>query len=237
MSVWRRTLVAVIVACGAIASASAAEEPEAPVPRPQIKPGDAWTYRRVDYWSNHARGPFTETVTFANERVIEVIGDRRRDDKEIDTTYTAEWNVVSSRRTGIFNPDQGLLRFPLHPGDTHEARYEVRFPLQGAYHVRHQRHVRVVGWEEVSVPAGKFRAPAYPLRGALAQRSERLLYTQRVGGSNPPGPTALASAKASASSCFTAARFASPTVRRVTKRESLPLPASRPASSCSSRPR
>src|SRR5205814_269777 len=26
--------------------------------------------------------------------------------------------------------------------------------------------------------------------GALAQRSERLLYTQRVGGSNPPGPTA-----------------------------------------------
>jgi hypothetical protein len=146
-----------IVAFGTSA-ACAAPTDDAPVPRPAIKPGDSWTYRRVDYDSNRRRGPFTETVTFANERVIEMLSDRRRDAKEVDTTYTAEWNLVSSRNTGIFNPDQGLFKFPLRPGDTHEARYEVRFPLQGAYEVRHQRRVKVVGWEELSVPAGKFHA-------------------------------------------------------------------------------
>jgi hypothetical protein len=34
----------------------------------------------------------------------------------------------------------------------------VKFPLRGAWEVRHKRHVKVVGWEEVTVPAGTFRA-------------------------------------------------------------------------------
>ena len=79
-------------------------------------------------------------------------------DKEIDATFTAEWNAVSSPNSGIFDPDQGLLHFPLRPGDTHEARYDVRFPRQGAYEVKQDRRVTVVGWEDVKVPAGTFHA-------------------------------------------------------------------------------
>ena len=153
-----RSVLLCIAACGVVAAPCGAQPDDAPVPRPQIKPGERWTYRRIDYQSGRQLGKFTETVTFANERAIEILGDHRRDGKEIDTTYSAEWNLISSRNSGIFNPDQGLFRFPLRPGDSHDARYEVRFPRQGAYEVRHTRHVKVVGWEEVSVPAGKFRA-------------------------------------------------------------------------------
>jgi hypothetical protein len=170
---------AAIVLLGALAAPCGAQPDDAPVPRPEIKPGDSWTYRRVEYPTNHARGPFTETVTFANDRVIEMLSDRRRDAKELDTTYTADWNLVSSRNTGIFDPDQGLFKFPLRPGDTHEARYEVRFPLKGAYHVRHQRRVKVVGWEEVSVPAGRFRALRLESDGAFERLDTQLSGTAK----------------------------------------------------------
>ncbi len=130
---------------------------DAAVPRPQIHAGDSWTYRRTDYVETGQRS-FGETVTFANERVIQVIHKPQGTEKEIDATFTAEWNAVSSPNTGIYDPDQGLLRFPLHPGDTHDASYDIRFPRQGAYEVKQQRHVKVIGWEAVKVPAGTFRA-------------------------------------------------------------------------------
>jgi len=133
-------------------------ESDAPVPRPQIKAGDDWTYRRTDYTGETPPRTFTETVTFANERVIEIVHKPQGTEKEIDATYTAEWNAVTSPNTGIFEPNQGVLRFPLRPGDAHDASYEVRFPRQGEYDVRHKRHVTVAGWEDVTVPAGKFRA-------------------------------------------------------------------------------
>ena len=128
------------------------------VPRPQVKAGDSWTFRRVEYETNSVTGVFTAQVTFANERVIQVVSQRQGGGKEIDSTFTAEWNQVSSANSGIFEPHQDIFRFPLRPGNTHEARYEVKFPQQGAYQVRHERKVRVIGWEEVQVPAGRFRA-------------------------------------------------------------------------------
>ena len=146
---------AIVLGCAALAVGAAESDP---FERPQVKAGDSWAYRRVDYFTNQPEGLFRDSVTFANERVIQTVGQRGKDPQEIDSTFTAEWNFVSSANGGIFNPDQGLFRFPLRPGDTHEARYSTKFPLQGAYEVRHERRVKVVGWEDVTVPAGKFRA-------------------------------------------------------------------------------
>lgn len=131
---------------------------DAAVLRPLVKAGDAWSYRRTDYTQSSPTITFRETVTFANERVIQMIDQRKGASREIDTTYTAEWNAVSSPNSGIFVPDQGLLRFPLRPGDAHDSSYDVRFPRQGEREVKHERHVRVIGWENVTVPAGTFRA-------------------------------------------------------------------------------
>jgi hypothetical protein len=150
-----RFTLALVLGCAALAVCAAESDP---VPRPEVKPGDSWSYRRMDYHTNQPDGLISDSVTFANERVIQTVGKRGRDDKEIDSTYTGEWNFVSTPNGAIFDPHQGLFKFPMRPGDTHESRYQTKFPLQGAYEVRHQRRVRVVGWEDVTVPAGKFRA-------------------------------------------------------------------------------
>ena len=144
------------------------------VPRPDVKPGDSWTYRRVEYETSKDTGVFVSEVTFANDRVIQIVGHRQGGEKEVDVTFTAEWNQVSSANSGIFEPHQDLFRFPLRPGNTHEARYEVRFPQQGAYQVRHERKVTVRGWEEVAVPAGRFRALRVESEGTF-QRVDRSL--------------------------------------------------------------
>jgi len=130
----------------------------AAVARPQVKPGDSWSYRRMDYWSNKQTGALRETVTFANDKVIIAVGHRGDKEKEVDATYTAEWNFVSSPTGRVFNPDQGLFRFPMRPGDQHDWKYDMKDPTEGAFEVRFERHVKVIGWEDVKVPAGTFRA-------------------------------------------------------------------------------
>ena len=81
-----------------------------------------------------------------------------RGKEEIDATYTSEWNVVNDAGSGVFQPHSGLLRFPLHPGKTYISHYEVRRMRQGAHRTRSVAKMRVVGWETVEVPAGRYKA-------------------------------------------------------------------------------
>ena len=78
--------------------------------------------------------------------------------RDSDATFTPEWNGVVSVDEGIMEVQQGLLQFPLAAGRVYPARWEMRRPRVGKFHVRHERSVKVVGWEEVEVPAGKFLA-------------------------------------------------------------------------------
>jgi hypothetical protein len=149
-----RLALAFVVGCAALGVCAAESDP---VERPQVKPGDSWSYRRMDYFTNQSDGLLRDTVNFANERVIQVISKRGRD-KESDSAYTAEWNFVASPNDRVFDPHQGLFKFPMRPGDTRDWVYNVKVPLEGSYEVRHQRRVKVIGWEELTVPAGKFRA-------------------------------------------------------------------------------
>jgi hypothetical protein len=150
--------------------ASAVPAQDAPVPRPQVKPGDSWTYRRVDHIDGQKSVQKLE-VTFANDRAIHLVQTNARGDKETDVSMTAEWNTVSSARDVIFEPHTGLFRFPLRAGDSWKSTYTAKFARQD-YEVRHERTVTVAGWEEVRVPAGNFRALKIVSEGAL-QRSDR----------------------------------------------------------------
>jgi hypothetical protein len=46
----------------------------------------------------------------------------------------------------------------LSPGRRYAAAWDMRRPRMGAFHVRHEYDVTVVGWEDIEVPAGRFRA-------------------------------------------------------------------------------
>jgi len=154
------------IAAGALFAAFpalCAAQADAPVPRPELKIADSWTYRRIDLWTNKQTGFFITRVTFANERAIQTISQGGRG--EIDATWTAEWNAVSSPDDGIFEPHSGLLKFPLQVGATYKVVYDLKRPRQGPFHVKHDRMAKVMGWEEVEVPAGKFRALKVEIEG------------------------------------------------------------------------
>jgi len=127
-----------------------------PVERPHVRVGDLWTYQRMDYDAGKPRGRFELQVVFSDRGVIQVVGTGKSKDAEVDTTYTADWNAVSTAAR-MFYPHTGWFKFPLQVGDRYKTAYESIIPAKNIK-ARNQREVTVVGWEEVVVPAGKFRA-------------------------------------------------------------------------------
>lgn len=129
---------------------------DAPVERPAVKPGDAWTYRRTDAWTNRQSTSEVRATFVSESAIVGVVKEVGRE--EADSSWTAEWNSVNSFQGGSITPHSGFFRFPLKVGDTYKAVFEVRVVRLGSNRTRHDRNVRIIGWEEVSVPAGKFRA-------------------------------------------------------------------------------
>jgi hypothetical protein len=153
----KRAALAALFASFALFPFAAAAQPDAPVAQPEVKVGERWTYRRMNYRTGRPAGVYEIRVVFAERGVIQVVGTGKGSDREIDTTYTAEWNAVSTRNR-IFVPHTGWFRFPLRVGSVHEAVFDSRMPKKGDAHSRQQRTVRVLGWEDVVVPAGRYRA-------------------------------------------------------------------------------
>jgi hypothetical protein len=151
-----RAAAAALLACAFPALCAA--QGDAPVARPEVKVGDRWTYQRMNYDAGVPRGKYEMRVVFAERGVIQVVSTDPGKEEGVDTTYTAEWNAVTVPGR-VINPHTGWFRFPLQVGATYKAAFEVLLPKQGeGAESRNEREVRVVGWEEVVVPAGKLRA-------------------------------------------------------------------------------
>jgi hypothetical protein len=129
----------------------------AAVAKPQVKVGDRWSYRRTD---SRAAG----VVRYASESRVEFVGPDeivvayKRSDRggESEEFYTSEWNTIATQdRT--FIPRAGFLKFPLKVGDSYETSYEMVFK-ETLFRAKYDFVIKVVGWEDLVVPAGKFRA-------------------------------------------------------------------------------
>jgi hypothetical protein len=138
-------------------AASAAAQSDAPVQRPEVKPGDTWTYRRQNL-SERKAGFYELKVSFAGPRVILALVSPRGGREPMDTTWTPEWGDITTGQSVTYKPERELLKFPLQPGATYTSNWEVVQPKLGQFRVKMTVNARVAGWEEVSVPAGKFRA-------------------------------------------------------------------------------
>ena len=128
-----------------------------PVVAPEVKAGDRWVYRRVDYASGKPRDTYRLEVTFAGNDAIQAVMSGWGA-PESDVTYTAEWNDVVSHRGVVNLREKGELQFPLYVGATYKLAWELENPRFNRRSGRHERTVNVVGWESVTVPAGTFRA-------------------------------------------------------------------------------
>lgn len=131
----------------------------AAVPAPEIKVGDAWTYRVQDGFTRIQRGDQRHEVIEVGADRIRVAGPVERSDGI--QIYDREWNWLKRPATNLqtfeYTPAYQAFAFPLAPGKRWRARVIATDPMDGR---RFPVWIdgAVLGWERVKVPAGEFDA-------------------------------------------------------------------------------
>ena len=149
-----RTYIALLLFTAPILCAG---QSEPRVVKPEIRVGDSWTYRGTNALAPGTH-EYENRVTFVSENVILLVTARKGDSKEVDSTWTPEWNALTSHAGYMFRPSTGMFRFPLRVGDKYELKFEFLRPRVDSVESSTTGSATVVGWETVEVPAGKFRA-------------------------------------------------------------------------------
>jgi hypothetical protein len=123
---------------------------------PAFIAGQQWTYRRIDHWKKREVERFRQELFFPDEKL-----------------WIVRWSILNSDKadrmgsvTGeLFNPlnhsfaDASMsgayepLHFPLTKGKSWSFDYSIP-----SKNLRVSQTATVRGWEQVTVPAGKFRA-------------------------------------------------------------------------------
>ena len=174
-----RSIAAAVVLFAALPAVCAAQS-DAPVAKPEVKAGDRWTYNWMNYWTNTPDFTYELEVTFAQKDAILTVSKRKGGERETDANWTSEWNAVSNARGMIFKPSSQGLKFPLRIGATYSGDFEMEQPRLGAWLVRHERTMKVVGWEDVVVPAGKFRALRIEANGTFQRLDTSIAGTAKT---------------------------------------------------------
>ena len=142
------------------------------VRRPYVEVGDCWSYRADKMNYREPIGDYEECVTFVDfeKNLILAVAKLRKDGREIDTSYSTEWEERIDIEGAIYSRTSSRAhRFPLSVGDEWTEQLEFRRALLGPVQGKTTFHIKAVGWEEVAVPAGRFRA----LRLEASGRGER----------------------------------------------------------------
>ena len=150
-------------------SAALADDP-ALVKTPYVEVGDCWSYRASRFFYQGWIRDFRECVTYVDKEknVVFALVTVKDDGREIETSYSLEW-ADSATLEGRYNkPPAKFLKFPLHVGD----KYELNFSITSSRGFGHQNtparyEMEVIRWEDVSVPAGRFRALRIEGRGTM----------------------------------------------------------------------
>ena len=136
--------------------------------RPHLANADSWTYRNLSSRRQNA-GQTIISVASANDRAIHTLNWAPHASEPTDAFYTPEWNMVSGPGGDVYEPHSGWLAFPLKVGTTYRVAYELQrrneqiitppgYSGASALRDAHEGLATVVGWEDVEVPAGTFRA-------------------------------------------------------------------------------
>ena len=132
-----------------------------PVRRPYVEVGDCWSYRADKMNYREPIGDYEECVTFVDfdKDVILAVATLKKDGREIDTSYSMEWEELIDIEGAIYSRTSSRAhRFPLSVGDEWTEQLEFRRALLGPVQGKTTFRIKAVGWEDVSVPAGRFRA-------------------------------------------------------------------------------
>jgi hypothetical protein len=163
-----------IVASLLVASRALGADEGAPVQKPQVKVGDHWKYRVMVYQTNVPVSVTIDNrvVLVENDLILNV--DTVNSGKEFESQFTSEWASMSGGILGeVFDPPIRHYRFPLTVGATYPYEYAMIAKRGSAIRTKSDGMVTVVGWEDVQVPAGKFRALKIEAKGTYLRRDIR----------------------------------------------------------------
>jgi len=150
-----------------------AAQGDAPVARPEVKVGDRWIYHHWNQLFRKLEKTYELRVSFADRNAIYTVV-KDQDQRESEAIWNSDWNSSQSvLGGGVINPHTGFFRFPLKIGDTYQTSFEIAFPQRGPHRFRREYTIKVVGWEEVEVAAGKFRALKLEAEGSWQRLDAR----------------------------------------------------------------
>jgi hypothetical protein len=163
-----------LLAIGAMPIGSLGADDE-PVRAPYIEPGDCWSYHAEGFVFRGRIDDYELCVTSVDrsKNLILAVATVKEDGREIDTAFALDW-AAHADLTGRTSP-QGyrVLKFPLRVGDAYVNEIEVRSSSTSSA-IQYRMNVRITGWEDITVPAGKFRALKVEVKG-IAEFTSGLL--------------------------------------------------------------
>ncbi len=131
-----------------------------PVEKPNLKLGDRWIFKTTDLFKNEELSRFEQRISAVSESVVNIDQTTTYSSKGANTGRVSKrtanpltWTFQNSR---IFEGKYVFLAFPLEVGQTWTNDYA--FKKNDGSEVRFSSPVKVEGWEDIQVPAGKFRA-------------------------------------------------------------------------------
>ncbi|MBL8383663.1 MAG: hypothetical protein JNM90_11330 [Burkholderiales bacterium] len=121
--------------------------------RPQVQPGDAWVYRRRGAGGERV---LRQTVTAVSDGGISLRTEEPGSPDSSVTVHDRQWGLLGSGFND-YRPALAYYSFPLYPGKRWGIDSTVgNFGAGQSGRMRGEG--RAIGWEEVTVPAGRFLA-------------------------------------------------------------------------------
>ena len=133
----------------------------APVERPEFIIGERWVFRVIDLygnvelnkWENKVDGLHDDSVRFSSVTLAHM------DASKVGKSFkaTASRSTLTFLNSRIVEGKELSFDFPLEVGKTWKFDYKARRD-DGSGGTTYRVDAKVDGWEEVEVPAGKFKA-------------------------------------------------------------------------------
>jgi hypothetical protein len=163
-----RTGAALLAACLLLAACHAYKAERSPatgparIEAPTAEVGRSWSFRVVNGYNGEVVAHYRERLVEATGSGLKVVRTDTKLGEPITELYTSDWNWLSKARPGVgvptaYAPALVVLPFPLEVGRSWSQRSVSNDPHSGQqFAVRVDG--RVVGWEQIRIPAGTFEA-------------------------------------------------------------------------------
>jgi hypothetical protein len=176
-----------------MSQASAAES----VARPAVKEGDKWTYSvQTEELKNDTMAASTRKRDFSIVRVSSrdmIVASKPSDSNlpPVESVVNLDWSVprnVAGKDLIYAQP----YSFPLEAGKTWHHEIAETNPTPAIALLRHTWHYTVVDWEDVTVPAGTYKALKIEAEGNWYRESTPVAAASRGAIVNGPNSTTAA---------------------------------------------